>query len=903
MANPPDIPGNTDSEQAWEPGQLLLDDFEVQRLLGKGGMGKVYLVRSRTTGMQFAVKHALIKDDNNRQNFLSELQTWIDLPEHPNIAACRFFRTIGDEIAIFSEYISGGTLADWIRDRRLTTQEQILDVAIQFASGLQALHEHGLIHQDVKPGNVLMTPEGIAKVTDFGLARARLRSGDGQFYSPTDAPKGQSVLVCVGGMTQEYCSPEQAAKRSLSRKTDIWSWGVSVLDMFYGQPSCRYGQAAGESLEAYFQEGTLDQELPRMPVEMTKVLGKCFQPKPEHRWDNMREAAHALLPLYQKISGKTYSRHRSLIPDKGSPVVPTHDRRTREGIQWTDPLVWLREAFQADGRNPSEAETLVTPILSSRRAQAIADLAVYEKAYRMFEQLVTGRRAELAERFAPLCLEKAFVHENAGDLAGAVACNDRAIGLYERLVRDDGRWELTEALATAYLNNGSVISSQGDQASAVKFYDCAIEIGERLLKQGHKEAADGLAKSYMNKAIAFKALGDLHRAVELHDRGTMILEQLVNQDGRWELVDDLAKAYMNQAIAVRGVGDNRSAVSYYDRAIDLYERQSSEEGRWEPANLLAAAYMNKANALFALQDCHSAIEFYDRAIEIRERLVNDEGRRELANDLANVYQNKANAAENLGDLAASIDLYDRAIQIREHLVRQQGQRELLGDLGWVKAARAIALFMEENDAEAAREAHEARLILEAEVARGGRPDLQKILDTLNKVSDAIKRPDHHIDIYASNNPLVFSVSYEDVGSCDIETVFGALNRFLDSRESVIAGRGRVTLSFEGYDNDPRDLYDISEVRSYVSALDQAFPYWFYFADLNNDTVKLLALCLCRVVKVGNGSKPHTEDFQKFLFDHTIALNQFCDTFVLESTIKDAVTREVLEHLVPVYQKS
>jgi serine/threonine protein kinase len=740
MPNPPEKTEDTDSEQAWEPGQLLLDDFEVQQVLGQGGMGKVYLVHSQTTGMEFAVKHALIKDDNSRQNFLSELQTWVDLPEHPHIAACRFFRTIGDEIAIFAEYISGGTLADWIRDRRLTTLEQILDVAIQFAWGLQALHEHGLIHQDVKPGNVLMTSEGIAKVTDFGLARARLRDSDGQVHSPSPASNGHSVLVSFGGMTPAYCSPEQAAKQPLSRKTDIWSWGISVLDMFCGQPSCLYGQTAGESLEAYFQEGTLDQELPRMPVEMTMVLGKCFQPKQEHRWNSMSEAADALMQLYQKIFGRTYPRHTPLIPDKGGRVAPTHDRRTREGLQWTDPLVWLKEAFQADGRNPSEAETLVTPLLGSRRAQAIADLAGYEKACRMFERLVTGRRTELAERLGRLCLEKAFVHENAGDLEGAVACNDRAIALYESLLHDDGGQGLAEELATAYMNNGSVLSSQGNNAGAIKFYDCAIEIREGLLNQGHEAATDGLAKSYINKAIAFKALGDLHRAAELHDRGTKMLEQLVNQDGRWELVDDLANSYMNQAIVIRGLGDNRGAVSFYDRAIDLYERQSSQGERWEPENLLAAAYMNKANALSALQDCHSAIEFYDRAIEIRERLVNYEGRRELANELANVYQNKASTANKLGDLVASVDLYERAIQIREHLVRQQGQRELLGDLGWLKASRAIALFMQENDAEASREADEARFILEAEVARTGRPDLQKILDTLNKVSDAEKRP-------------------------------------------------------------------------------------------------------------------------------------------------------------------
>jgi len=424
MAKQSDNPQKTDSEQAWDPGQLLLGDFEVQQVLGKGGMGKVYLVRSRTTGMEFAVKHALIKDDNNRQNFLSELQTWIDLPEHTHIAACRFFRTIGDEIAIFSEYVGGGTLADWIQNRRLTTLEEILDVAIQFAWGLQALHEHGLIHQDVKPGNVLMTPEGIAKITDFGLARARLRSGDAQFYSPTDSPKGQSVFVSVGGMTREYCSPEQAAKRLLSRKTDIWSWGVSVLDMFYGQPSCLYGQAAGESLEAYFQDETLDEKLPRMPVEITMLLGKCFQPKPEHRWENMREAADALVRLYQKIRSEAYPRQIPLIFYTKSSA--THDRRTATNIKWDDPREWLRKAFQAYGRDPAEADSVVQLRTGSRRAQAVSDLAAYEVAYRMFQQLVDNGRGDLRRHLAKLCTSKAFVHEYTDDVPGALALFDRA---------------------------------------------------------------------------------------------------------------------------------------------------------------------------------------------------------------------------------------------------------------------------------------------------------------------------------------------------------------------------------------------------------------------------------------------------------------------------------------------
>src|SRR5712692_9109738 len=105
MANQPDKPANTHPEQAWEPGHLLLDDFEVQRVLGRGGMGKVYLLKSRTPGMRFAVKRANGLSEGERRKFLAELQTWIDLPEHANLVRCRVFRTVGDEVQIFAEYV------------------------------------------------------------------------------------------------------------------------------------------------------------------------------------------------------------------------------------------------------------------------------------------------------------------------------------------------------------------------------------------------------------------------------------------------------------------------------------------------------------------------------------------------------------------------------------------------------------------------------------------------------------------------------------------------------------------------------------------------------------------------------------------------------------------------------
>ena len=242
----------------WHSGQALLDDFVVERMLGEGGMGKVYLVRSRSTGSEFAVKCAKGLREADRRKFLAELRTWIDLPEHANLVPCRFFRTLGDEVLIFAEYVEGGSLKDWIDSHKLyagetkEALERMLDIAIQFAWGLHCLHELGLIHQDVKPANVLMGTHGkpdvqgvkpaVLKpmVTDYGLARARAAAGETRSTDP-----GHSVLISSGGGTPAYWSPEQAGGLGLSRKSDMWSWGVSVLEMFTGEVTWMSGTRSG----------------------------------------------------------------------------------------------------------------------------------------------------------------------------------------------------------------------------------------------------------------------------------------------------------------------------------------------------------------------------------------------------------------------------------------------------------------------------------------------------------------------------------------------------------------------------------------------------------------------------------------------------------------------------------
>jgi hypothetical protein len=135
-----------------------------------------------------------------------------------------------------------------------------------------------------------------------------------------------------------------------------------------------------------------------------------------------------------------------------------------------------------------------------------------------------------------------------------------------------------------------------------------------------------------------------------------------------------------------------------------------------------------------------------------------------------------------------------------------------------------------------------------------------------------------MEIYNAINPVFFGIPHGNVQACDTTTVLNALNSFLETRERVVWGRGRITLIFEGFDDDPRDVRNIPEIRRYIEKLDEQFPYWFYFADLDAHTLNVLALCLCPVIKVGNGSTPDLEGLKHFLASHVIALNILCDRF-------------------------
>jgi len=281
----------------WQPGDVLFDLYEVRPVvegLGdtagekschRGGFGQVYKVYHRGWNLELAMKAPLpgvFENEDQVEDFTRECETWIGLGLHPHIVTCYYVRNLAGQPLVFAEYVAGGSLKEWIDSGLLyegghdAALKRILDIAIQSARGLHYAHEQGLVHQDVKPANIMLTPEGQTKISDFGTARARARSPAG---TVTISPG--TILVSQGGMTPAYCSPEQSLGKKLTRRTDIWSWGLTVLEMFTGEVTWASGVAAAQALQAYLKHGGEAEEIPPMPGELALLLARCFRGEQE----------------------------------------------------------------------------------------------------------------------------------------------------------------------------------------------------------------------------------------------------------------------------------------------------------------------------------------------------------------------------------------------------------------------------------------------------------------------------------------------------------------------------------------------------------------------------------------------------------------------------------------------
>ena len=308
---------NVRENAAIQKGDTIFDTYRVESDAIEGGMGSVWRVRHTGWNIDLAMKRPQPKcfsTEKSISDFIHECEAWINLGLHPNIVSCYYVREISGIPSIFSEWMDGGSLESAIQKGVLYVgaeaeqKKRLLDVSIQFARGLYYAHEAGLIHQDVKPDNVLLTITGEAKVADFGLARARavLTVFEGDSATREYADSGKTMLSPSGGYTPAYCSMEQMDGKVLTRRTDIYSWAVSVMELYVGSRPWANGVVAGLGCRNYLENTCVP-----IPNALKTLLAQCLESEPENRPHDFAEIEATLREIYEAETGNAYPRPAS----------------------------------------------------------------------------------------------------------------------------------------------------------------------------------------------------------------------------------------------------------------------------------------------------------------------------------------------------------------------------------------------------------------------------------------------------------------------------------------------------------------------------------------------------------------------------------------------------------------
>jgi tetratricopeptide (TPR) repeat protein len=280
----------------------------------------------------------------------------------------------------------------------------------------------------------------------------------------------QSLLVSSRGMTPAYCSPEQAVGQKLSRKTDIWSWGLSLLEMFTGEVTWGIGMAAQEVLAIY--KGQYP-GIPVMPASVMNLLIQCFELQPERRPSTMLEVATELQAIYAHSVGRPYSREAPKPAEIRADILIHRGNSLSELGQPEGALLAYEQAIRLD---PNSATAYLN------KGNALSDLGQPEGALLAYEQAI---------RLDP---NSATAYLNKGAILAGLGRPQEALLDWEQAIRLDPN------SATAYNNQGVMLRRLGRLQEALLAHEQALRLNPNS------------AKAYADKDLVLRDLGRLQEA-------------------------------------------------------------------------------------------------------------------------------------------------------------------------------------------------------------------------------------------------------------------------------------------------------------------------------------------------------------------------------------------------------
>ncbi|MCB0283224.1 MAG: protein kinase, partial [Calditrichaeota bacterium] len=298
-------------------GKLILH-YKIIEKLGQGGMGVVYLAEDTKLERQVAIKFLpqhISANSDERKRFEIEAKAAAAL-NHPNIATIFAIEEANNEMFLVMEYIDGKELKDIVRvkhssEKALTDTSILMNnaspvqIATQIAEGLQAAHEKGIIHRDIKSSNIMVTDKGKVKIMDFGLAKFR------------DSRQLTRVGTTIG--TAAYMSPEQARGEEADPRSDIWSFGIILYELLSGEMPFKGAYEAAIMFSII--NDPADMQLLKKPdisENFISIVSKCLEKDKEQRYQSMDQDINNLNSMYTSSSqiSRVISEPQPVLDDK-----------------------------------------------------------------------------------------------------------------------------------------------------------------------------------------------------------------------------------------------------------------------------------------------------------------------------------------------------------------------------------------------------------------------------------------------------------------------------------------------------------------------------------------------------------------------------------------------------------
>ncbi len=346
-----------------ESSQLLgkmLGTCAIQRLIGRGGMGAVYLAQQARPRREVAIKvfmPALLLETQQRSEFLTRFRREADAIaalDHINIVPLYEYGEQNELAYLVMPYVTGGTLRDLLEKRGSLPLTDAVPIIEQAAAALDYAHAQGIIHRDLKPGNILFHADGRVLLADFGLAKILKEATESTAEITQEIPSGITGIGTIIG-TPEYFSPEQSTGNLVDRRTDIYSLGIVLYQMLSGHVPFTGATPVAIAVKHTTEEPpSLLQYNIAVPYSVEAVIMKAIAKKPDQRFNSAGEFARAL---------------RAATPD-AFPSQPLYSRPQEITHQLT-PIVLTNNDTVAEMSelNANEALTVQTPLMLSAPQQ------------------------------------------------------------------------------------------------------------------------------------------------------------------------------------------------------------------------------------------------------------------------------------------------------------------------------------------------------------------------------------------------------------------------------------------------------------------------------------------------------------------------------------------------------